>query len=101
MAGRFSKSSAHGQLQRLDVVQRAFPDAEERIRAWELGTKYSLLDICDAYAACWSALRWALTDGGRADRRAELTPPLEVLGETAAGEPVREPASGLAARMVV
>jgi predicted RNase H-like nuclease len=95
------KTSAHGQLQRLDVVQRAFPDADERIGTWELGRKFSLLDICDAYAACWSALRWALTDGGKPDRRHELAPPLEVLGETAPGEPVREPASGLATRMVV
>ena len=96
-----SKASAHGQLQRLDLVRREFPDADERIRSWKHGGKYSLLDICDAYAACWSALRWALTDAGTVVRRGDVTPPLEVLGEKAPGEPAREPESGLAMRMVV
>ncbi len=83
------------------LVRSQFPDAEHRIRSWPLGEKHSLLDICDAYAACWSALRWALTDGGELKRRDDVTPPLELLGETAPGEPAREPASGLAMRMVV
>jgi predicted RNase H-like nuclease len=96
-----SKASAHGQLQRLDLVRREFPDADNRIRSWEHGRKHSLLDICDAYAACWSALRWALTDAGAVARRGDVTPPLEVLGETAPGEPAREAATGLAMRMVV
>jgi predicted RNase H-like nuclease len=95
------KVSARGQLQRLDLVRSQFPDSEHRIRSWPLGEKHSLLDICDAYAACWSALRWALTDGGGLERREDVTPPLEVLGETAPGEPAREPASGLPMRMVV
>jgi predicted RNase H-like nuclease len=95
------KASARGQLQRLELVRREFPDAENRIRSWPQGEKHSLLDICDAYAACWSALRWALTGAGAVERRAKVTPPLEVLGETALGEPAREPASGLAMRMVV
>jgi len=96
-----AKTSAHGQLQRLDLVRREFPDADARVRTWELGRKYSLLDICDAYAACWTALRWALTNSGEVERRDAVAPPLEVLGETASGEPFREPASGLATRMVV
>ena len=96
-----SKASAHGQLQRLALVHREFPDADQRIRAWELGRKYSLLDICDAYAACWSALRWGVTGGGIVDRRSAVTPSLEVLGETAPGVADREIISGLAMRMVV
>ena len=96
-----SKASAHGQLQRLDLVRHEFPDADERIRAWKLGRKYSLLDICDAYAACWTALRWAVTGSGAVERRNDVSPPLEVLGETAPGEPAREPGTGLATRMVI
>jgi predicted RNase H-like nuclease len=95
------KSSAHGQLQRLDLVRREFPDADQRIRAWPGGGRHRLLDVVDAYAACWSALRWAATGGGDVRRRAAVTPPLEVLGETAPGEPAREPETGLAMRMVV
>ena len=57
--GLARKASAHGQLQRLDLVRDQFPDAEERIRDWDEGSMYSLLDICDAYAACWTALRFA------------------------------------------
>jgi predicted RNase H-like nuclease len=96
-----AKSSAHGQLHRLDLVRREFPDAEQRIRAWPGGRRHSLLDVVDAYAACWSALRWAATGGGDVTRRASVTPALEVLGETAPGEPEREPETGLAMRMVV
>lgn len=96
-----AKSSAHGQLQRLDLVRREFPDADQRIRAWSGGGRHSLVDIVDAYAACWSALRWAATGGGDVRRRAAVTPALEVLGETAPGEPAREPETGLAMRMVV
>lgn len=96
-----AKASAHGQLQRLDLARRAFPDADERIRTWDLGRNYSLLDICDAYGACWSAMRWALTDSGAVERRDQVSPPLEVLGETAPGKPVRDPATGLATRMVI
>lgn len=95
------KASAHGQLQRLDLVRRAFPDADDRIRDWKLGHKISLLDICDAYAACWTALRWARTGAGAVAQRANVTPPLEVLGEEAPGTPTRERATGLAMRMVI
>jgi predicted RNase H-like nuclease len=96
-----SKASAHGQLERLELVHRAFPDADERIRAWPLGSRYSLLDICDAYAACWTALRWARTDAGALDRRGSVSPPLEILGEHPPGQPDREVESGLAMRMVI
>lgn len=95
------KTTAHGQLQRLDLVRRAFPDADQRIREWEGGARHSLLDICDAYSACWTALRWAQTAGGRVERRREVTPPLEVLGEVAPGSSPREQATGLLMRMVV
>jgi hypothetical protein len=90
-----SKASAHGQLQRLDLVCHELPDGDERIRAWERGHKHRLLDICDAYAACWSALRWARTGGGAVDRRSDVTPPLEVLGETTPGEPSAMRRAGL------
>ena len=53
-----AKSSAGGQLARLDLVRAAFPDAEEVIRTSPLGGRHGLVDILDAYAALWSALRW-------------------------------------------
>lgn len=96
-----SKTSAHGQLERLELIGRTFPDSDRRIRDWRLGGKLSLLDILDAYAACWTALRWAATDGGAVARRGDVSPPLCVLGEDAAGQPERDAASGLAMRIVV
>jgi predicted RNase H-like nuclease len=96
-----SKTTALGQLQRLDVVRREFPDAEERIRAWAGAARHSLLDVLDAYAACWTALRWALTGAGAPERRAGVTPALEVLGEDADGRSPMEQATGLLMRMVV
>jgi predicted RNase H-like nuclease len=95
------KASAHGQLQRLDLVGREFPDADERVRAWTGGDRHSLLDVCDAYAACWTALRWTRTGGCAVERRAEVKPALEVLGEDEPGRSPREPATGLLMRMVV
>jgi predicted RNase H-like nuclease len=95
------KTTAHGQLERLDLVRREFPDAERRIRAWPEGKRSSLLDVCDAYAALWTALRWARTGAGAPERRAQVTPPLEVLGEGADGESPREEKTGLRMRMVV
>jgi predicted RNase H-like nuclease len=95
------KPTAHGQLLRLDLVRHEFPDAEQRIRGWDDGARHSLLDICDAYAACWSALRWAQTDAGAVGKRAWVTPPLEVLGEEAPGRPSVERRTGLPMRMVV
>lgn len=95
------KPTAHGQLLRLDLVRREFPDAEPRIRAWPDGARHSLLDICDAYAACWTALRWARTDAGATEHRDRVTPPLEVLGEDSPGRSPVEPATGLRMRMVV
>lgn len=81
------KPAAHGQLLRLDLVRGQFPDAEERIRAWEGGSHHSLLDVCDAYAACWTALRFAQTCFGVPSQRDRVTPPLEVLGEDITGGP--------------
>lgn len=95
------KTVAHGQLQRLDLVRHEFPDAEARIRAWADGARQNLLDVFDAYAGCWTALRWAQTDGGAQERRGDVTPPLEVLGEGEAGQSAREEATGLLMRMVV
>lgn len=95
------KASAHGQLQRLDLVRREFPDAEERIRAWPGAARHSLLDVLDAYAACWTALRWGQTYAGAAARRSHVSPPLEVLGEDEDGRAPREAATGLLMRMVV
>ena len=95
------KATAHGQLQRLDLVRAQFPDAEQRVRAWEGGAKYSLLDICDAYAACWTALRFAQTSGGALNHRGAVTPALEVIGEEAPGRSPVEPGTGLRMRMVV
>jgi predicted RNase H-like nuclease len=95
------KTSAHGQLQRLDLVRREFPDAEKRIRAWDCGAAHSLLDVFDAYAACWTALRWTQTDAGAPARRGDVSPPLEVLGEDEDGRTPREEATGLVMRMVV
>lgn len=96
-----SKTSALGQLQRLDLVRREFPDAEERIRAWAGAARHSLLDVLDAYAGCWTALRWAQTGAGDPKRRATVTPPLAVLGEDACWRSPREQATGLLMRMVV
>lgn len=95
------KPTAHGQLLRLDLVRGQFPDAEERIRSWEAGARHSLLDICDAYAACWTALRFAQTDGAKPSRRDHVTPALEVLGEEAPGRSPADGATGLHMRMVV
>jgi predicted RNase H-like nuclease len=93
------KTSGRGQLQRLDLVAGAFPDADRRIRSWSGATRYSLLDICDAYAALWTALRWRRHDAGLP--RDELDPPLEVLGETEPGASATDPETGLPMRMVV
>lgn len=93
------KASAQGQLQRLDLVTKQFPDAVERIRTWPSGSRYSLIDICDAYAALWTALRWKQHKTGAA--REELDPPLEVLGEDAPGQSPVDKATGLLMRMVV
>lgn len=66
-----AKSSAAGQLARLDLVREGFPDAEGVIRASPLSRRHGLVDILDAYAALWSAVRWrrgdheTLGDGGR------------------------------------
>jgi predicted RNase H-like nuclease len=95
------KATAHGQLQRLDLVRAQFPDAEQRVRAWEGGARYSLLDICDAYAACWTALRFARTSGGTLSQRGDVTPALEVIGEEAPGRSPVEQTTGLGMRMVV
>jgi predicted RNase H-like nuclease len=56
------KSSAAGQLARVDLVREAFPDAEAVIRASPLSLRHGLVDILDAYAALWSALRWGRGD---------------------------------------
>ena len=64
-----AKSSAGGQLARLDLVRAAFPDAEEVIRTSPLGGRHGLVDILDAYAALWSALRWRAGDARDARRR--------------------------------
>jgi hypothetical protein len=95
------KPTAHGQLQRLDLVRRQFPDADARIHGWKDGDRHSLLDICDAYAALWTALRWARTDSGELGRRSEVTPPLAVLGEFEPGRSPHEAETGLLMRMVV
>lgn len=78
-----------------------FLDAEERIRGWAGAARHSLFDVLDAYAACWTALRWAQTDCGAPARRSEVSPPLEVLGEDENGRVPREEATGLLMRMVV
>jgi hypothetical protein len=62
---------------------------------------HSLVDICDAYAACWSALRWARTGRGAIDRRTDVEPPLEVMGELSPGEIERDETTGWPMRMVV
>ncbi len=95
------KPTAHGQLLRLDLVRDQFPDAEQSIRAWEDGARYSLLDVCDAYAACWTALRLAQTGGLAQSERGRVTPALRVLGEEAPGQSLADPATGLPMRMVV
>ena len=95
------KATAHGQLQRLDLVRAQFPDAEQRVRAWEGGAKYSLLDICDAYAACWTALRFAQTRGAALSQRGDVMPALRVIGEEAPGRSPVERGTGLRMRMVV
>jgi hypothetical protein len=57
--------------------------------------------VFDAYAACWTALRWTQTDAGDPARRSDVSPPLEVLGEDEDGRAPREEATGLLMRMVV
>lgn len=95
------KQTAHGQVQRLRLVRREFPDAEDRIAAWAGGAEHSLLDIMDAYAGCWSALRWAATGGGALDRRGDVDPPLRVLGEAEPGKPRADSYTRVPMRMVV
>jgi hypothetical protein len=53
------KTSAAGLLHRTELVRREFPDATEMIANWGHATKIGLVDLLDAAAAAWSALRWA------------------------------------------
>lgn len=82
-------------------MHHEFRDAEQRIRAWPDGERYSLVDVCDAYAACWTALRFAQTSGGALGQRGDVTPALEVVGEVAPGRSTVEHGTGLRMRMVV
>jgi predicted RNase H-like nuclease len=52
------KRSAAGLLRRLELVQREFPDAQQRIETFEHARHVPLADILDADAAAWSARRW-------------------------------------------
>lgn len=94
------KATAHGQLLRLDLVRDQFADAERRIRDWRDGARCSLLDVCDAYAACWTALRYARTGGTAPSERDRVAPALQVLGETAPGRSPTDPETGLPMRIV-
>jgi predicted RNase H-like nuclease len=94
------KATAHGQLLRLDLVRDQFADAERRVRDWPDGARCSLLDVCDAYAACWTALRYARTGGTAPSERGRVVPALQVLGESAPGRSPADPATGLPMRIV-
>jgi len=60
-----SKKSAAGVIERLDLLQRRFPDATERLRGMEVAKATG--DAIDAYALLWTARRWR-------DGRAETIP---------------------------
>ncbi len=95
------KGSARGQLLRLDAVCQHFPDVKEQILNWAESDRRHLSDIFDAYAACWTATRYAATDGAAPARRSETNPPVEVLGECKPGTSPSEEASGLPMRVVL
>jgi hypothetical protein len=46
----------HGQLKRLHLACNEFPDAEQRIREWDDGASYSLLDMRSQGFLGWSSL---------------------------------------------
>ena len=54
-----TKRSAAGELERLAVVRGAFADVEQVVRgqAWRR-SEVGLIDVLDAYAALWTALRF-------------------------------------------
>jgi predicted RNase H-like nuclease len=55
-----SKQSAAGQVERFKLVREEFPDVERAILEDLNPTeKVDLTDVLDAYAALWTALRWA------------------------------------------
>jgi uncharacterized protein DUF429 len=96
-----AKASAHGQLQRLDLVRAEFPDADDRIRTWDLGTQVQPARHLRRVRRLLE--RAPLGAHGRW-RGGPSRPSLAAAGgprETAPGEPVREPGTGLATRMVV
>ena len=84
------KTSARGQVERLDLVRREFPDVLERIAAWPEADEVSLVDIVDAYGALFTALRWA-----RGEVESE-----DVVGLGAEGHVERDNEHGLPMRIV-
>jgi predicted RNase H-like nuclease len=66
-----AKSSARGQLRRLELVRNEFPSIDDAIAECEWARHGSLIDILDAAAALWTALRRARGDSleilGRGD----------------------------------
>jgi predicted RNase H-like nuclease len=56
------KSSARGQLSRLALVEREFPDLREAIGLCTWTARGGLIDVLDAYAALWTAIRYARGD---------------------------------------
>jgi predicted RNase H-like nuclease len=54
------KQSAVGQVERFKLVREGFPDVERAIlKDLNPTEKVDLTDVLDAYAALWTALRWA------------------------------------------
>jgi predicted RNase H-like nuclease len=89
--GLAPKTTPRGVMQRLALARSHFPDVERAAAAVEWTQRHGLYDVLDAYAALWTALRWARGDAE------------EIYGEGAT-EPVREDgsgASGLLMRIVV
>lgn len=66
-----AKTSEEGRATRRALVHGGFPDSEAHLAAWAARRGRSIIDALDAYAALWSALRWAggaqttLGDGSR------------------------------------
>jgi predicted RNase H-like nuclease len=76
------KSSARGQLRRLALVEREFPHLREAIELCGWTARGSLIDVLDAYAALWTAIRTARGDEievlGEGDRHGGLPAEIRV-----------------------
>jgi predicted RNase H-like nuclease len=76
------KSSARGQLSRLALVEREFPDLRKAIELCGWTARGSLIDVLDAYAALWTAIRVARGDEvevlGEGDRHGGLPAEIRV-----------------------